>query len=692
MADIPNSVRRSLTPVETWPSVDEFALTPTRRAKYLALKEAILMYVANARLADIREKTGIDEDSLIKYAKQTMAPHKDGRVFGFRGLLPYIRVSPQVKTSPQKSGQASRKRGPHLLTGLFQDYPTIKKFLDDEILGKASHKFRTKPIKRDIHRKFVAKCRESGIGFSDYPFNTDQQGYVSVCKYASKLLSSGTPASILAKYGEDGLKRAKTGDGTKRPVLQPYDRVECDAHLIDAIFCILAPTPDGDIIPVVLPRLWLIAIQDVASRAVLGYHLSLNRECTESDLLRAIRSALTPWVPMDDINSPAKYSSGAGLSSVIGEKFTGLGWKEFSADGAKINRSERVVGKLNELMNAQSIWLPRHIPNDRPFIERLFGNYASKFHRLPNSTGSGPWDKWRNTPEAAACKYFIDLKTLTQILDAVIANYNTTPHSSLYAKTPLEFLERWGVNNPAALAQRKVDVSEVHRLTHARAQVRITGGKGGRAIGIHFSNAFYSSPVLARAEALVGETVSIEYDPDDGRHVLAFGRDGQELGPLTAAPPYNLHPHPFFMRSAIEKRRKKRILDENYHVDPIGAHIAEFTSRFQAGKSPSNEFLEIFDYFRNNHEELRSLLVCPADHQELIIDRSDPEPSSSGRAMVDEPNATRAAATVFVSRRAMQGGGGANETAFRYSSAANARLRDLHAAYRDRVRPNNHLD
>src|SRR3546814_11877051 len=86
----------------------------------------------------------------------------------------------------------------------------------------------------------------------------------------------------------------------------------------------------------------------------------------------------------------------------------GACWDVCSSDGAKIKRSERVESKLEQIVGAKPLLLPRRIPDDRPFIERFFGTLEeSGFHRLPNTTGTGPGDIRRKDPEIAACKYFI---------------------------------------------------------------------------------------------------------------------------------------------------------------------------------------------------------------------------------------------------------------------------------------------
>src|SRR3546814_6172646 len=97
--------------------------------------------------------------------------------------------------------------------------------------------------------------------------------------------------------------------------------------------------------------------------------------------------------------------------------------------------------------------------DDRPFIERFFGTLEeSGFHRLPNTTGTGPGDIRRKDPEIAACKYFIQLEDLENLLDVLIANYNGTVHSSLAGRSPLEYL---------AWSQHRF--RDVHPLRHANA-------------------------------------------------------------------------------------------------------------------------------------------------------------------------------------------------------------------------------
>ncbi|WP_179257802.1 hypothetical protein [Burkholderia sp. AU6039] len=78
----------------------------------------------------------------------------------------------------------------------------------------------------------------------------------------------------------------RAGDGTRRPPLAPFERVECDAHKLDTRMTVLVPSPHGGTEPRPIHRLWVVVLIEVASRAVLGYHLSLRRECAAVEVRR----------------------------------------------------------------------------------------------------------------------------------------------------------------------------------------------------------------------------------------------------------------------------------------------------------------------------------------------------------------------------------------------------------------------
>ena len=73
--------------------------------------------------------------------------------------------------------------------------------------------------------------------------------------------------------------------------------MQFDGHRIDTAVAVVFKTPEGDEVIEAMYRIWLLVIIDVATRAILGHHLCLNKEYSSGDVLRCIRNAVVPWKP-----------------------------------------------------------------------------------------------------------------------------------------------------------------------------------------------------------------------------------------------------------------------------------------------------------------------------------------------------------------------------------------------------------
>ncbi|MGJ7497423.1 hypothetical protein ACSFA8_20440 [Variovorax sp. RT4R15] len=143
---------------------------------------------------------------------------------------------------------------------------------------------------------------------------------------------------------------------------------------------------------------------------MLGYHLSLHRECTAEDVLKAVRNALSQWRRRELRFSGSAYAAEAGFPSSRHERYVGACWDQFSVDGAMANTCERVARQLENVVGAaiikpqdSSTYASRRSKDDRPFIESFIRQLStSGFHRLSTTTGSSPRHKRGKDPDAAA--------------------------------------------------------------------------------------------------------------------------------------------------------------------------------------------------------------------------------------------------------------------------------------------------
>src|SRR5205085_5741477 len=205
------------------------------------------------------------------------------------------------------------------LTQLFIRFSFIQELVDALFLKKHRrdiiHESRI-PL-RSIHKRFLVACRQAGLTAKDYPFSAKHLGRWALWDYLHRLLNKELASGVVARHGKDAARKLNaTGNGhSGETIMRPYQRVEFDAHRIDLFCSIVMPSPYGGFIERVIDRLWLLAIIDAATRAILGYYLSLNREYTANDVLLCIRNAIIPWKPRTLSIPELRYPDGGGMPS-----------------------------------------------------------------------------------------------------------------------------------------------------------------------------------------------------------------------------------------------------------------------------------------------------------------------------------------------------------------------------------------
>jgi hypothetical protein len=315
----------------------------------------------------------------------------------------------------------------------------------------------------------------------------------------------------------------------------------------------------------------------VQSRSVIGYYLSLRKECSAEDVLRAIKKALTLWTPMKMQFSQSAYAPGAGLPSQNAERYLGACWDEFSVDGALANICKRVEQPIEEIVGTRILkpqdpnsYSSRRSLDDRPFIETFFRRLAEGgLHQLSTTTGSSPEKKNGYNPDVAAKETHFQLEYANELLDALIANYNVTPHSGLGSRTPLQQLDMLTLRRSAPLRIAQADA--VERMVGVRKLCTLLGGvESGQRPHFNFANAKYSAEWLCLRTDLIGKTFWVHLEnEDDARFASVSTKQGLYLGTIRAAPPWHRTPHTLFIRQSIRSLEKRRLIHISSHCDAV---------------------------------------------------------------------------------------------------------------------------
>jgi transposase InsO family protein len=558
----------------TWPEFNSTALAPSDRATFNQRRAAIELYAGGETLNKIEDQTHVNRRQLYRLIERCTDTHADGRPFGFRGLVRYARVAGYERVRPFKAVSESGFGAAAGAFGLLlQSHPELALWIKEQIKLKritvhqisTDGKLRTRLGNlKHVHSAFISECRKLKIRANEYPFNTDRTAIraLSAALRAESLLNYARASHLAGASHLKGLPTAAS-PFTPPAATQFLDVVEFDGHRLDLRLKVVVKDPLGFEQHFEIERIWLLVIIDVWSRAVLGYHVSLNREYSRYDVIRTIEAALEPHRPMAFTLPGVGYGALGGFPS---GKLPELGyatWQWFKLDNAKANLSNDVRHALGEFIGCMVDAGPPHTPDDRPYIERFFGSIAANLSsRLPGHTGSHPKDIRRALSDTKGnARLHVSLSEITELLEAAMAIYNASPHDGLNGRTPLEAVEHC-VRTRGTLLNWLPD-SKRRTLclmqTPKRAIVRGYLHQGQRP-HINFYGVRYTNATLASTATFLGQEVHLYYNSQDLRTVRAFTASGAELGVLTAQGAWGVIAHDLKLRQEIVKLRGRKKL------------------------------------------------------------------------------------------------------------------------------------
>jgi transposase InsO family protein len=545
----------------------------------------VQLFAQGRRLVDIEAKTGVQLERLYRLIQRAMSLHKDGRIFGFRAFLSFVRVKSHQREAPiKRSYFLDNKGGKMGAMGQFlTTYPEVETFLEKEI---ALRPLLFQPNRdglisvrglKDIHKAFLAQCRALGLKGTDYPLNQRQKGIRSLSKVI-KHLGSRSFANAAKAAGAGHIKGSHSNfpSNPLRVVARPYQVVEIDGHLLDIRLSITSPDPFGFEQHIELSRIWVLVVIDVFTRVVLGYHLALAAEYDRYDVIRAIQNAIQPHIPIIFTIPGLGYCPNGGFPSQLFPELAYAVWDEIRLDNAKAHLAKDTLKVLRDQLGCVVHAGPAGDPDQRPFIERFFKTLSSNMsHRLPSTTTSGP-EELRRLVNASNQQLALSMPLceLEQLIEAVLASLNATAHESLGGRSPLQALEYWVRDQlvPIRLLPKRMQANLCLLQTSHSGRVSGNIAKGIRPY-VSFYEVRYTSSVIAERIDLIGKSVQIIYQPDDIRTIHVFEENGVEIGVLTASAQWRQSAHSLAMRRQITKFTRENRLEMDAEMDPVHVYL-----------------------------------------------------------------------------------------------------------------------
>jgi putative transposase len=582
-------VKRSAIPelladLSRWPSVDPMALEEAQRERLLQRQVAVALFVERPELslADIRRQCGVHPEQLYRLLNRCLKTHDDGRIYGFRGLIPNKHVKRYERTAAVEASVPRGRGGASGALGrLLALHPALRSWLERQAAA------RSKPLRpgevrevrktlRRLHKQFLDKCREAEVRANEWPFNRDGLGYRSIQAFVYS--HKGTATSVTVDGARDTEGDVVDSDepeaeGATVPAMLPFDKVQFDGHKLDLRLTLRFVDPFGIESLFELTRIFILVCLDVATRAVLGYHIVLSSEYDSDDVAKALQTCFGPHKAPTFTIPGLRVRDGGGFPSQHFEQARYPGWGWFQYDNAKANLAHASLERLSDVTGCYVQAGRLGEPDDRAFIERFFAVLArAGLHQVPGTTGSSVDDVVKRLGALGPNLHLVmTVDELAQVIEVLLGDYNGESHGGLGGRTPLEAMGYW-LNKPGV---------EIRRLPAAKRrdliflqEARIVTVRGKESLHVNFGDEAYTSDVLRNKAHLRGQRIRVYFNIQDIRQLHAYAGDGAELGVLVAPRAWNRTAHSLRQRQEIKRLVRLGKLRYRPDEDAIEAYAA----------------------------------------------------------------------------------------------------------------------
>lgn len=568
--------RRNLSPEELnhalWPDADTTNLSEKDQGTYETRRDNIIAYLDDKAL-----KAGIKKlpcQEIHRLLDRCLKKHPDKKIWGFRALVPGVRMKEYERTAPSgPMGIGTRGGRAGSMKLFFKRFPDLVEAAEKEFTAHAEKDKELNVIEAasDIHQTFITHCEARMIqqriaaGESEhdakqnvkleYPFNTEDCLLTSFTNHLQRLYDTMPYQTIKGRHGDDAAMRYSSDVAIEKPekITRPYQSVSIDAYQIIANFWFpkVEDMRYGERENFVV-RPWLLAMVEDFTDAVLAIQIVLAKEPNRWDALRLIKKALIPWTPMQFTLEGLAYSEGAGMPSGLIKGCEYAIWTELRIDNALAFLAEDVRRAVKKVTGGIVNDGTAKRPGKRNHAERLFAILQEYgFDRIPNSVGIGPQDPRRNLSAEAAFTYKIGRTDLFELTEYLATDHNARSYRKRGGMSALDKLRLYAATEHIPMLD---DLGKLVELNpYVEATVR-GNKKTGRRPYIDYMYERYGGPCLLYSH--VGEKVILRPDWDGLHKIPVYLKEpkGLSLGKVIAKSSKWQKPHTIEQRCAWARK------------------------------------------------------------------------------------------------------------------------------------------
>lgn len=404
---------------------------------------------------------------------------------------------------------------------------------------------RASPAFNRLYNAIAKHLRDEGHGDA-YPLNTVDGGRRALQAFLRRLQGK--------RQAERVAEQPETPSVTRIEhlfALQPFDRIEMDEHKIDVDAWMAMPLANGTYRLERIRQLWILAIVDVVSGAILAWLLVVGRKYHRLDVLSLFAMALTPWQPRELLLPDMRYSPRAWMPSC--DLQDGLVARSLMAalDNDSSHLAKMSLGNLVDFHLGVLHYGRSGMGEGRPHIEALFKVIENELLRyiaggFVPETSQG--EKFA-TSTLHGDRYPLIVECMEDLIDTYVSASNVTSRSTREPRSPKEIVQDY-LSSGGLLWRCPGSDEHARRLTVRRMEVTIRGSeKSGVPPLVYQDYARYRSPQLTNQYRLLGEKFAATYENhNDIREMTLWDREGNRAMTLHALAPYSAVPHSLAQR------------------------------------------------------------------------------------------------------------------------------------------------
>jgi hypothetical protein len=461
----------------------------------------------------------------------------------------------------------------HALQQLFDVHPDIKQMLESYKgalppghippgFGRLIGSIRVLLIERGCQAKWLLNTADKGRrAFTSYVRRIRRQAIVD-----------GAPTEPIAELAT--IQRID-----QLFALDPFDRCEFDAHRIDVEWCLMVPNARGEFVPMSISEIWILAIIDAASTAILGWKIVVGKAYTALDVAQCFASAMRPWEPRDLIVPGLQYVPGAAMPSSLNMSMPVMLGRLTAMDNAKAHKAKLPLQSwLCAHYGVINFGLP-HVPEARPHIETFFNRLEQgALRQLPG--GFKPHRRFVEATKTSiwvAKDHPVHLQALEDLMDVVISGHNVSPIPARQNRTPIGIISTYQQCAGFWMAP-PVNETNAKLLTTICVDLKIKGSKTrDKAVHVQFLGVDYRHLDMNKAWEMLGQTYKAIIDLEDLRTITLVDNSLRPIRTLKAADPWCRRRHDVTTRRRILKLIRSGELEIRGVACAIAAY-AQFTA------------------------------------------------------------------------------------------------------------------